>query len=96
MHAATGREAADSVAGDAVGHCVAECVCAIGVFARKVEEVDAGEDDEEAAKERDGVYGGGGVEALEQEARSDEGKGGECYVVEGVYTRAVSLDRGKG
>jgi hypothetical protein len=43
----------------------AEAVGTIGVVARKVEEVDTGEDDEETAEQGDCVYGGGGVEALE-------------------------------
>lgn len=84
LHAAPCGEAADSVARNAVAQRVAERVRAVGVIAREVEEVHAGEDDEEAAEERDGVYGGGGVEALEEEAGGDEGKGREGYVVEGI------------
>lgn len=57
LHAAAGGEAADGVAGNAVGHCVAMGAGAVGVFAREVEEVYAGEDDEEAAEEGDGVDG---------------------------------------
>lgn len=57
---------------------------AVGVVAREVEEVYAGEDDEEAAEQGDGVDGGGGVEALEEEAGGDKGAGGEGDVVEGV------------
>ena len=44
---------------------------AVGVFAREVEEVDAGEDREEAAKEGDGVNGVGGVEAAEEDEGGD-------------------------
>lgn len=44
---------------------------AVGVFAREVEEVDAGEDCEEAAEEGDGVYGVGGVEAAEEDEGGD-------------------------
>jgi hypothetical protein len=62
----------------------AHVVGAVGVFSREIEEVDAGKDDEEAAEQGDGVYGGGGVEALEEEAGGDEGAGGEGDVVEGV------------
>ena len=84
LHAAARGEAGHGVRGDAVGRCVARVVDAVGVFAREVEEVDAGEDDEEAAEQGDGVDGGGGVEALEEEAGGDEGAGGEGDVVEGV------------
>ena len=42
-------------------------VSPIGVIAREIEEIDAGKYDKEAAEERDGVYGRGGVEALEEE-----------------------------
>jgi len=41
---------------------------AVGVLSREVKEVYTGEDDEETAEKRDGIYGGGGVEALEEEA----------------------------
>jgi hypothetical protein len=57
---------------------------AVWVFAAEVEEVDAGEDDEEAAEEGEGVDGGGGVEAAEEDEGGDEGEGCEGYVVEGV------------
>lgn len=40
----------------------------VRVFSTKVEQVDAGENDEKAAKQRDCVNGGGRVEALEQQA----------------------------
>ena len=59
---------------------------AVGVVAREVEQVDAGEDDKEAAEKRDCVYGGGGVEALEEQEGGCEGAGREGYVVEGVDT----------
>lgn len=61
-----------------------EVFVAVGVFAAEVEQVDAGEDDEEAAEEGYCVYGGGGVETLEEETRCDERAGGEAYVIEGV------------
>jgi hypothetical protein len=57
---------------------------AVRIVAREVEEVDAGEDDEETAEKRDCVDGGCGVEALEQKERCNEGASGKCYVVEGV------------
>lgn len=84
LHAAARGEAGHGVRGDAIGVCVARVVDTVGVFPREVEEVDAGEDDEEAAEQGDGVNGGGGVEALEEEAGGDEGAGGEGDVVEGV------------
>ena len=85
LHGAAGGEAGEGVAGSAVGELVAE-VIAVGVLAREVEEVDAREDDEEAAEKRNCVYGGCGVEALEEQAGCDERAGCEGYVVEGVDT----------
>ena len=61
-------------------------VSPIGIIAREIEEIDAGKDDEEAAKERYGVYSRGSVEALEEEEGGYEGAGCECYVVERIDT----------
>jgi hypothetical protein len=71
LHGAAGREAGNGVGGRAVGEGRAEVAVAVGVVAREVEEVDAGEDDEEAAEKGDCVYGRGGVEALEEEEGGD-------------------------
>lgn len=53
-------------------------------LAREVEQVDAHEDDEEAADERDGVDAASGVEPLEQDGRRNDGSCGEEDVVDGV------------
>lgn len=58
----------------------------VWVFAGQVEEVDTRKDNEEAAQKGNCVNGGGGVEALEEEAGGDEGEGCEGYVVERVNT----------
>ena len=63
----------------------------IGVAAAEVEEVDAGKDDEEAGEEREGVYGVGGVEALEKDEGRAESSGCEGDVVEGVNSEKVSV-----
>ena len=63
----------------------AEGLVAIGVLTREVEEVYAGEDDEEAAEQRDGVDSRRSVEALEKQAGCDEGASGESHVVERVH-----------
>jgi hypothetical protein len=57
---------------------------AVGVVAREVEKVYAGKDDEEAAEEGDCIYGGCGVEALEQKEGCDECACGECDIVKRV------------
>ena len=57
---------------------------------REVQEIYAREDDEETAEQGDGVDCGCSVEALEEEARSDEGTGREHDVVEGVDTESKS------
>lgn len=62
----------------------------VGVFAREVQQVDATEDDEEAAEEGYGVYRVGGVEASKEDEGGDEGEGREGYVVEWVDPGVVS------
>ena len=68
LHATAGGKAANGIAGDAVRSVVSVRVCAVGVLAREIQQVYAREDDQETAEQRDGVYGGGCVEALEEEA----------------------------
>ena len=53
-------------------------------LARDVEQVDAHEDDEEAAEERDGVDAAGGVEPLEEDGGGDNSAGGETDIVDRV------------
>lgn len=57
---------------------------AVGVPAGDVEQVDAGEDYEEAGEQGEGVDGVGGVEAAVEDEGGAEGGGCEGYVVEGV------------
>jgi hypothetical protein len=59
---------------------------AIGVFAREVEQVNTSEDREESAKKGDRVACVDGVEAPEEDERSDEGECCECNIVERVDT----------
>jgi hypothetical protein len=66
-------------------------VCAVGVFAGEVEEVDAGEDDEEAANEGDGVDGVCRVEAAEEDEGGDEGESRKCDIVEWVDAAPLSV-----
>lgn len=56
----------------------------MGVTPGKIEEVDAGESDKEAAEEGQGVGDVGGVEALEEDERSTQCCRGEANVVKGV------------
>lgn len=65
-------------------------IVTFGVFAREVEEVNAGEDCEETAQKRDGVDGVASVEASEEDEGCDEGAGGEGDVVQRVDTGKVS------
>lgn len=85
LHGAAGERGGHGVGGDAVGVGEQHVGAALGVLAGQVEEVDAGEDDQEAAEETDGVDGVGGVEAAEEDEGGEEGEGREGYVVEGVY-----------
>lgn len=84
LHAASCGEAGYRIGRRAVCECRAEVAVAVGVVAREIEEVYAGEDDKESAEEGYCVYSGCGVEALEEEERCDEGAGGEGYIVKRV------------
>jgi hypothetical protein len=53
-------------------------------LATDVEQIDAHEDDEEAADERDGVDPASSVEALEQDSTRDDGGGREEDVVDRI------------
>lgn len=76
----------NAVGRNSVAEAVAECAATVGVFARKVEEVYAREDDEESAEEGNCVDGVCGIEAAEEKEGRDEGAGGEGNVVEGIDT----------
>lgn len=53
----------------------------VRIRSTKVEKINAAEDDEESTKERDGVDCIRSVESSEKNKGSDEGCGGECYIV---------------
>lgn len=74
-----------STSGIAVSHVYSE-LFAIRVFAREVEEVDTSEDCEESAEKGDGVACVDGVEAPEEDERSDEGECCERNIIERVDT----------
>ncbi len=57
---------------------------AVWIAAGEVEKVNACKDDEEAGEEGEGVYGVGGVEALEEDEGGAEGGCCEGDIVEGV------------
>jgi hypothetical protein len=97
LHAQTSLQTCEAVCRDAVDFAIVATsgiavphvdseLFAVGIFARKVQQVDTGEDCEESAEQRDGVACVDSVEALEEDERSDEGECGECNVVERVYT----------
>jgi hypothetical protein len=81
----------DYVGGDAVVRGAVYEFRAVWVAAGDVEEVDTGEDYEEAGEEREGVYGVGGVEAAVEDEGGAEGGGCEGYVVEGVDAVELSI-----
>lgn len=91
LHTAARGEARDAIGRGSVAEVVSERARTVGVVAREVEEVDAREDDEEAAQERDCVDGRGGVEAAEEEERCNEGAGCERHVVKRVHAVFVSI-----
>ena len=67
----------------------AQYFAAIWIAAGKVEKVDSCEDDEESAKERDGVDSVCRVEAFEEDEGSDEDGSGEGDIVEGVDSNGL-------
>ena len=75
------------------GRAEPKSVSPTGSLARQVQKVDAAEDGEEAAQERDGVDGVGRVEAAEHDEGGAQCGGGEGDVVERVYSgwKIVSL-----
>lgn len=75
------REPRYAVCWDSIAEAVPECAATVGVFAREIEEVNAREDDEEAAEKGDRVDGVGGVEPAEEKEGRHKGTGSECYVV---------------
>ncbi len=64
----------------------------VRVFAREVEEVHAGKNDEKTAEERDCVYRVGGVESLEEDETCAESCRCEGDVVQWIHTtRRMSI-----
>lgn len=88
LHTATGLEAGNHVGrGGVVARARAGELLAVGVASREVEKVDTGENDEEAAEQRNGVDGIGSVESTEQ----DEG-GAECGGRKGDIVKRVDTE----
>ena len=85
LHAAAGLDARDHVgARHVAGAAAGEGLCAVGVGAAEVEEVDAREGDEEAADQGENADCLGRVKALEEDEGGAEGRGREGDVVEGI------------
>lgn len=85
LHTAPSGETGDGVRWRAVGESRAESLSAVGVFARQVEEIYTGKYNKKTTKERNSVDRRRGVEALEQETRSNERASRKGYVVEGIH-----------
>lgn len=58
----------------------------VRIMSREVQKVDAGEDNEESAEQRNGVHGIGGIETFEENKRGAQGGCGEGDIVEWVNT----------
>lgn len=88
LHRPPGVEAGNSVRGNTVFfvNLAVEELATVRVVSRKVEEIHAGEDNQESAKKRDGIDGVGGVEAFEKDKRSAKRSCSERDVVERVDT----------
>jgi hypothetical protein len=74
-----------STSGIAVSH-IDSKLFAVGVFAREIEQVDTSKDREESAEKGNCVACIDGIEAPEEDERSDEGECCECNVVERIDT----------
>lgn len=91
LHAAAGLDARDHVGARHVASAAAsEGLCAVGVGAAEVEEVDAREGDEKPADQGEDADGLGRVKALEEDEGGAEGRRREGDVVEGVDADEVS------
>ena len=96
LHGATGEGTRHGISGDAVQikatavSVQLHVVVAFRIFAREVEEVNTGEDCEEAAQKRNGVDCVAGIESLEEDKGGDESACGEGDVVQRVDTGKVS------
>lgn len=87
FHTHAGLETRDHVgARDVAIAAAGKHLVAVGVVTAEVEQVDAGEGDEEPADEGEGVDSLGGVEALEEDEGGAEGGGREGHIVQGVDT----------
>lgn len=64
-----------------VVHFVGVQASAVGIVSGEVEEVHAGEDDQEPTQQRDRVHGVGGVEAFEEDKRRAQSGRGKRNVV---------------
>lgn len=58
---------------------------AVRVVSGEVEEIHAGEDDQEPAQQGDRIHGIGGVEPLKEDERGTQGGSGKRNIVEGVH-----------
>lgn len=65
-------------------------------MSRQVEQINTGEDDEEATEQRDRADGIGGIESLEENKRGTDRGGRKGDIVEGVDTKSqlISATRG--
>ncbi len=83
LHASPCLEARESVCGYAIlfGSFAIQQSVAVRITARKVEEVDAGEDDEEAAEEGESVDSVGSIKAAEEDEGRAECSCGESDIV---------------
>ncbi len=97
LHAQTSLQTCETICRNAVDFAVvtARCIAvshvnsklfAIGVFAREVEQIDTSKDCQESAEKGDGVACVDGVEAPEEDERSDEGECCERNIIERVDT----------
>ena len=86
LHAPSRWKARYAIRRHTITEVVTKSTTAVGIVARKVEQVNAGEDYEEAAEEGDCVDGRRSVETAEEEERGDECAGCEGDVIERVNT----------
>lgn len=85
MHTSARRKSRYAIGRWCVRESASQRVPSVRVIAGEIQEVHAGEDDEEAAKQRDGVNGGRGVKTLEKKERGNKRAGSECDIIERIH-----------
>lgn len=93
LHAASGLQVGQRICRNTIltVHLAIHHLVAIRIASGEVEEIDAGKDDQKAAKKRDRVDRVDRIESLEEDKRRTERSGGKSNIVEWIHDRSREL-----